>query len=52
MVGNVTASVGVSQVKEGDMMEDAIDRADKSLYLAKNSGRNCVKTELDLRSNH
>ena len=48
IVGNITASFGVSQVKEGDMMEDAIDRADKSLYLAKDSGRNCVKTELDL----
>jgi len=48
IVGNITASFGVSQVKEDDMMEDAIDRADKSLYLAKDSGRNCVKTELDL----
>jgi len=48
IVGKITASFGVSQVKEGEMMEDAVDRADKSLYLAKDSGRNCVKTELDL----
>ena len=47
-VGNISASFGVSQVKEGDMMEDAVNRADKALYLAKDSGRNCVKTELDL----
>ncbi len=46
-VGSVTASFGVSQVLEGDEMRDAIDRADKALYLAKNSGKNCVKTELD-----
>ncbi len=47
VVGGVTASFGVSQVLEGDEMQDAIDRADKALYLAKNSGRNCVKRELD-----
>jgi len=47
IVGKLTVSFGVSQVVEGDEMQDAIDRADKALYLAKNSGRNCVKTELD-----
>ena len=52
VIGKITASFGVSQVKEGEMMEDAVDRADKALYLAKKSGRNCVKTELDLHSNH
>ncbi len=44
---SVTASFGVSQVLEGDDMRDAIHRADKALYLAKHSGRNCVKTEFD-----
>ncbi len=52
MVGSVTASFGVSQVLKGDEMRDAIDRADKALYLAKNSGRNCVKTELDHSLEH
>jgi diguanylate cyclase (GGDEF)-like protein len=47
-VGNLTASFGVSYIKADESMEDAIDRADKALYLAKNSGRNCVKSELDL----
>jgi diguanylate cyclase (GGDEF)-like protein len=47
VVGNVTASFGVSQVREGEEMQDAIDRADKALYLAKDSGRNCVKCEMD-----
>ena len=48
IVGNITASFGVAQVKEGDDMESVIDRADKALYLAKHSGRNCVKTQEDL----
>jgi len=29
-------------------MQGVINRADKALYLAKDSGRDCVKTELDL----
>jgi len=48
LVGKVTASIGVSEIQEGDSMDDAVDRADNALYLAKNSGRNCVKTELDI----
>lgn len=47
-VGHITASLGVSQVNKGDKMDDIIDRVDKALYLAKNSGRNIVKTEKDL----
>ena len=47
MVGQVTASFGVAEVREGEDMETAIGRADKALYLAKDSGRNCVKTEID-----
>ena len=47
-IEQISASFGVSLVKVGDDMEDVIDRADKALYLAKDSGRNCVKTENDL----
>ncbi len=47
-VGKVTVSIGIAQVVEGKSMQDIIDRADKALYLAKNSGRNCVKTENDI----
>ncbi|WP_455756761.1 diguanylate cyclase [Sulfurimonas sp.] len=46
IVGKVTASFGVTQIIEGDEMEDAVARADEALYLAKNSGRNCVKSKL------
>ena len=48
IVGQVTASFGVSQVREGEDMQDVIDRADKALYLAKDFGRNCVKSEADI----
>ena len=48
VVGNVSASFGVAEVREGEDMNDVIARADKALYLAKNSGKNCVKSEKDL----
>lgn len=46
-VGKITASFGVAEIVIGEKMKNVIDRADKALYLAKHSGRNCVKTELD-----
>ncbi len=49
MVGHVSASFGITEIIAGEMMEDAIERADQALYLAKNSGRNCVKTDKDCR---
>jgi diguanylate cyclase (GGDEF)-like protein len=36
----VTASFGVSQVEEGDSVEDILRRADRALYNAKRTGRN------------
>ena len=47
-VGAISASFGVAQIKEGDDVESIVERADKALYLAKKSGRDCVKTEKDL----
>ncbi len=44
----ITASFGVAQVRPGDTAAAVVARADKALYLAKESGRNTVKTELDL----
>lgn len=41
---NLTASIGITQYsKEDKSLESIYDRADKALYLAKNTGRNCIK---------
>ena len=40
---SITISIGLCAVKPGDDVNSIIGRADKALYLAKNSGRNCVK---------
>ncbi len=39
-VGQVTCSLGITEVVAGDTLESAIDRADAALYRAKGSGRN------------
>ena len=48
IVSNITVSLGVCEVVQGEDMQSAIDRADKALYVAKNSGRDCVKSEKDI----
>ncbi|NNK85112.1 MAG: GGDEF domain-containing protein, partial [Desulfobacterales bacterium] len=47
---SITISVGVSEIRQGDTAISAVERADAALYLAKNSGRNNVKSEIDLES--
>jgi diguanylate cyclase len=39
----VTISLGVATLADGEALEQVIERADKALYQAKNSGRNCVR---------
>ncbi len=39
----VTASFGVAEMARGETIADLMARADKALYIAKNSGRDCVK---------
>jgi len=45
---SLNISIGVAAYQMGESLEDLIDRADKSLYLAKNTGRNKVCGEADL----
>lgn len=42
---NVTVSIGVSEVTDSSLLNDAISKADSFLYKAKNSGRNRVEYE-------
>lgn len=48
IVGNITASFGIAEVLQKDQINNVVNRADKALYLAKHSGKNCIKTEDDL----
>ena len=42
----ITASIGISEYREGDTPESLMNRADQAMYRAKESGRNriCVET--------
>jgi len=41
-IGKVTLSAGISLLQTGDTVDEFIDRADKALYSAKETGRNKV----------
>ena len=43
-VGQVTASFGIAELLDSETTASLINRADKALYKAKLSGKNCVKT--------
>ncbi len=44
----VTVSGGVAQYRCDEKIQTVLSRADQALYLAKDSGRNCIKMETDL----
>ena len=44
----ITISGGVAQFRCKENIKSVLSRADQALYLAKNSGRNCIKLETDL----
>jgi diguanylate cyclase len=45
-----TASIGIAFSSQTDTLRTLIERADRTLYLAKQSGKNIVKSEEDLSS--
>lgn len=47
-VGHITASVGFTQIVQGDSPNAACERADQAVYHAKHHGRNQVCSESDL----
>jgi diguanylate cyclase len=47
-LGRITASFGIAAFRQSDTAGSLIERADRSLYAAKNAGRNRVATEDDL----
>lgn len=49
---NITASLGVAQISPRDrVIDEALERADRALYAAKEAGRNCVMRSSDIISN-
>jgi len=45
---SVTVSAGVAVQRPLDTVEVIVGRADRALYLAKKSGRDCMRSELDI----
>ncbi|MFT6351093.1 GGDEF domain-containing protein [Neptuniibacter pectenicola] len=41
----ITMSFGVSEIQEGDSLDEVFNRADEALYQAKEDGRNLVRTK-------
>ena len=41
-LGNITVSLGVSQFKAGESIEQLIERCDSNLYKSKQTGRNRI----------
>ncbi len=47
-VGQITISIGFTEVKPGDTPSAAFERADKAVYYAKSHGRNQVQSHAEL----
>lgn len=46
-VGRITVSIGIAAFREGETLEEWLDRADKALYSSKQGGRNRVSAYED-----
>ena len=44
-ISTITISIGIAQMEPTDNDTTLVSKADKALYQAKNSGRNCIKLE-------
>jgi diguanylate cyclase len=44
-LGNITVSLGVSEINRDDTPDTVVERADKAMYLAKETGRNKVQSQ-------
>lgn len=49
-LGQITLSIGVAEYALGEPLSAFIQRADEALYLAKRTGRNRVKSQIDLEN--
>jgi len=47
-LGKITVSIGAGLYRQGEFVEEFVNRSDKALYFAKETGRNRVATECDL----
>jgi diguanylate cyclase len=47
-IGHLTVSAGVAEVCDQDTTESVLERVDRAMYLAKEAGRNTVRSERDL----
>ncbi|MBI5261901.1 MAG: GGDEF domain-containing protein [Bradyrhizobium sp.] len=50
LLPTITVSIGVAQFQPGESMNELIERCDRALYRAKQSGRNRVVTEAELET--
>jgi two-component system cell cycle response regulator len=48
----ITVSIGLSAYRSDDTADALVERADSALYLAKHSGRGCVKSGNSFEDNH
>ncbi len=44
-LGQITVSIGVAEIKEGERITQLVERADKAMYMGKKGGRNRVVTD-------